>query len=103
MEDNKKIYMGNLDYGVTEEDIRNTLGEGGIEAKEINIISDRYTGRPRGFGFAEFETEEQTQKAIELLNGKEINGRALKVSKAQKKARKEGFGGGGFRGNNNRR
>jgi len=95
MEEQKKIYIGNLEYGVTEDDIRNSLSENGLNAEDIKIINDKYTGRSKGFGFAEFSTEEDAQKAIELLNDKELNGRKLKVNKAKKmKPRRDNFGGG---------
>ena len=96
MHEEKKIYIGNLDYNATEADVRNLLEENGITAQSVNLISDKYTGRAKGFGFVEFETEEQTQQAIDLLNGKSLNGRTLKVSKAQKRQpRRDNFGGGG--------
>ena len=105
MEEQKKIYIGNLDYAATESDIGRLLEEQGITAGQINIISDRDTGRSKGFGFAEFETEEAAQKAIEALDGKDLNGRTLKVNKAKKmQPRRDSFGGGGggggFRSNN---
>lgn len=98
MEEEKKIYIGNLSYNLTEEDLRKAIEEKGIKAKEVKLIVDRDTGRSKGFGFAEFDTEEETQKAIEALNGLELNGRALKVNKAQKmRPRRDNnrFGGGG--------
>jgi RNA recognition motif-containing protein len=103
MKEEKKIYIGNLNYDTTEDEIRGILEEQGLTPTQINLISDKYTGRPKGFGFVEFETEEQTQKAIELLNGKEVNGRTLKVSQAQKREpRQNNFGGGGGRFNRDR-
>jgi len=84
MEEDKKIYIGNLEYGVTETDLRKAFEQKGIAVKEVRIITDRFTGKSKGFGFAEFESEEETQKAIDALNGQEINGRALRVSKARK-------------------
>jgi len=96
MEEGKKIYIGNLEYGVTESDLKNFMVDKGINVGSINIITDRYTGRPKGFGFAEFGTEEEAQKAIDALNGQEFNSRTLRVSKAQKmKPRRDNFGGGG--------
>ena len=95
MEEEKKVYLGNLEYGVTEADIRGLLEAEGINATEVKIISDRFTGRPKGFGFAEFATEEDAGKAISSLDGKELNGRALKVSKARKMEPRKDFGGGG--------
>ena len=96
MEEQKKIYIGNLEYGVTESDLRKLLEEKGISVDEVKLISDKYTGRPKGFGFAEFATEEDAQKAIDTLNDYELNGRKLRVNKAQKmKPRRDNFGGGG--------
>ncbi|UCC95703.1 MAG: RNA-binding protein [Candidatus Omnitrophota bacterium] len=95
MEEEKKIYIGNLEYSVAESDLARVLEEQGINAKEITVIMDKYSGRSKGFGFAEFETAEDAQKAIDALNGKELNGRALKVSKARKsRPRRDDFGGG---------
>ncbi|MBU0694311.1 MAG: RNA-binding protein [Candidatus Omnitrophica bacterium] len=100
MEEEKKIYIGNLEYGVTEGELKGMLEAEGINALEVKLITDRYTGRPKGFGFAEFETAEAAQKAIELLNGKEVNGRALTVNKAKKMEprRDNKFGSGGSSG-----
>ena len=96
MEEEKKIYIGNLEYGIAESDLASTLEGEGLTAKEISVIRDKYSGRSKGFGFAEFETKEDADKAIEALNGKEVNGRALKVNKAQKmKPRRDKFSGGG--------
>ena len=98
MEEEKKIYIGNLAYDLTEDDIRKAIEEKGLTAKEVKLISDRNTGRAKGFGFAEFETEEDAQKAIDALNGQELNGRTLKVNKAQKMKprpdKRNSFGGG---------
>ncbi|MEM7816514.1 MAG: RNA-binding protein [Candidatus Aenigmatarchaeota archaeon] len=94
MEEEKKIYIGNLEYGVTAEEMKKVIEEKGIAVKEVKIITDKFSGRSKGFGFAEFETEQEAQKAIETLNGQELNGRALKVSKAKKmqpRSKKEGF------------
>ena len=96
MEETKKIYIGNLDYNATEDDIKKVLDEKGLSASQINIITDKYSGKSKGFGFAEFETQEKAQQAIDALNGQELNGRTLNVSMARKpKPRGEGFGGGG--------
>ena len=101
MEEEKKIYIGNLEYTTMEGDLAKALEEKGLNAKEITVITDKYSGRSKGFGFAEFETGEEAQKAIEALNGLELKGRALKVNKAQKmKPRSDDSGGGGFRGGN---
>lgn len=99
MEEEKKIYIGNLEYGATQEEIASMLSDKGITAQSVKIITDKYTGKSKGFGFAEFATEEEAKKAIEILNGQELNGRALRVSRAQKsKPRQDRFGGGGSGG-----
>lgn len=103
MEEPKKLYIGNLNYDTNESDLKALFEEKGLTATEIIIISDRDTGRSKGFGFAEFETEEQAQAAIDALNDQEFNGRKLNVNKARKmQPRKDKFGGGrnsGFRNN----
>ena len=96
MEEEKKLYIGNLEFGVADADLKKFMEEKGLTVKEVKIISDKFSGRSKGFGFAEFDTPEQAQAAIDALNGQELNGRALRVSKAQKmRPRKEGFGGEG--------
>ncbi len=93
MEEEKKIYLGNLDFGLKEEDLKKFIEEKGLSPKEVKIISDKFSGRSKGFGFAEFEAEEDAQKAIDALNEQELNGRKLRVSKAKKmKPRSEGRG-----------
>ena len=91
MEEQKKIYIGNLEYGATESDLRTLIEEKGIAVKEVKIISDKYTGRSKGFGFAEFETEELAQQAIDALNDTEFNGRKLTVNKARKMQPRNNF------------
>ena len=99
MEEQKKLYIGNLEYGVTEGDLRKIIEDKGIAVQEVKIITDKFSGRSKGFGFAEFETEELAQQAIDALNGQDLNGRALKVNKAKKmrprSERRDNFGGGG--------
>lgn len=84
IEEKSKIYVGNLEYSTTEDDIKSFFEEKGIQAKSIEVIKDKYTGRSKGFGFVEVESEETIQKAIELLDGQELKGRRLKVNKARK-------------------
>lgn len=92
MEEPKKLYVGNLEYGVTEDTLRSFIEEKGINVKEIRIIVDKYSGKPKGFGFVEFDTEEQAQAAIDALNEQEFNGRKLTVNKARKmEPRKDNF------------
>lgn len=83
-EEEKKIYIGNLDYGVTEEELKKIMEEKGFQIAELKIVTDKFTGRSKGFGFAEFEKNEDAQKAIESLEGHELKGRRLRVNKARK-------------------
>lgn len=97
MEENK-IYIGNLAYEVSEGDIASALEANGLTAKEITVIMDKYSGKSKGFGFAQFASADDVQKAIDALDGKDLKGRALKVNKAQPRKPREdrgGFGGGG--------
>ncbi|MBD1936653.1 RNA-binding protein [Microcoleus sp. FACHB-68] len=94
------IYVGNLSYDVTQEDITAVFAEYG-SVKRVNLPTDRETGRPRGFGFVEMETEAEENAAIEALDGAEWMGRDLKVNKA-KPREDRGGGGGGRSGGGNR-
>jgi len=75
----KKIYVGNLPFQATEDEIRNLFSPFG-EVTSVNVIKDRETGRPRGFGFVEMENADA---AIQELNGKDFNGRALRINEAK--------------------
>ena len=90
-----KLFVGNLDFKVTENDLQGTFAAHGTVV-EVNVVTDRATGRPRGFGFVTMSTPEEAQKAIEALNGKELGGRAMNVNIARE--REERSGGGGGRG-----
>ncbi len=79
------LYVGNLSYDTTDETLRTLFAEYG-EVEAVNLITDRYTGRSRGFGFVEMATEEAAQAAISGLNGKPVDGRDLKVDKAKPRA-----------------
>ena len=76
------IYVGNLPYGVTEDDLRALFEEHG-EVKSANVIIDRQTGRSKGFGFVEMPTESQAEAAINALNETAIKGRNIKVNQAR--------------------
>ena len=76
------IYVGNLNYEVTQDDLEQVFAEYGT-VKRVQLPSDRETGRPRGFGFVEMETEDEESAAIEALDGAEWMGRSLKVNKAR--------------------
>jgi RNA recognition motif-containing protein len=76
------VYVGNLSYETTEDTLRKMFGEFG-EVQAVNLITDRDTGRPKGFGFVEMVEEAAAQTAIQELNGKSVDGRAIKVDKAK--------------------
>jgi RNA recognition motif-containing protein len=78
----KNLYVGNLNYDTTENTLRTLFSEFG-EIESAKVITDQYTGRSRGFGFVEMGTEEAAQAAISALNGKEVDGRQIRVDKAK--------------------
>lgn len=92
-----QIYVGNLAYGATEDDIRQAFSEFG-QVSNVSIITDRQTGRPRGFAFVEMPNAAEAKKAMESLNLKEIAGRAITVNEARPKEDRPNRGGGGGRG-----
>lgn len=81
-----KLFVGNLNWETKDEGLRSAFEPFG-EIVEAKVISDRHTGRSRGFGFVTFEQEEDAQKAIEELDGQELDGRTLRVNEAQDKKR----------------
>ncbi len=92
------IYVGNLSYEVSDEDLRESFGRFG-QVASANVIKDRQSGRSKGFGFVEMSTQAEAQAAIAGLNGTELKGRALNVSEARPRTeRKSGGSGGGGRG-----
>jgi RNA recognition motif-containing protein len=93
------IYVGNLAYSTTEEDLRQAFSQYGNVSK-VNVVMDRETGRPRGFAFVEMADGKEASTAIQELNLKEINGRAITVNEARPKTDRprRGGGGGGRRG-----
>ena len=94
----KKLFVGNVPYQVTEDELKSAFSEAG-EVASVAIITDKMTGRPRGFVFVEMATEEGAQKAIEIMNGKEVGGRALNVNEAKPRSEERPAGGGyGSRG-----
>jgi len=95
----KKLYVGNLAYGVTDSDLQTMFGEHGT-VQSAQVIMDRDTGRSKGFGFVEMDSDQEAQNAIKALNGQEKDGRALTVNEARPKeagASRSG-GGGGYGG-----
>ena len=94
------IYVGNLSFNVTEEDLRGAFQAHGTVEKAA-VITDKLTGQSRGFGFVEMPNPEEAMKAISAVNGAELKGRALKVNEAKPKTDSP-RGGGGFGGGRNR-
>jgi RNA recognition motif-containing protein len=93
----KKLYVGNLNYATTESGLSELFGEFG-EVASVNLITDRMSGRSKGFAFVEMAEYEAAQEAINKLNGKEVDGRSIKVEEARpKRENRGGFGGGGGR------
>jgi cold-inducible RNA-binding protein len=99
----KNIYVGNMSYDTTEDGLRTLFAAHG-EVTSVNVITDRYTGRPRGFAFVEMATEEAAGAAIAALDGQDVDGRTLKVNEAKPRAPRSGGGGrGGGGGRSNDR
>jgi len=90
----RKIYVGNLPWSTTSSDLEAMFSPHGA-VRSAEVISDRETGRSRGFGFVEMETDDGLQAAINALNGHEVNGRPLTVNEARERTPRPGGGGGG--------
>ncbi len=99
-----RLYVGNLPFDTDESQLRALFQEGGRQVTEVKIITDRDTGRPRGFAFVEMGSQADAEGAVSALNGREFGGRALTVNEAREQAprRSGGFGGGGGRGGGRR-
>jgi RNA recognition motif-containing protein len=94
----RKLYVGNLAYGISDSDLEQLFSAHGT-VQSAQVIMDRDTGRSKGFGFVEMGTDQEAQTAIQALNGKEVEGRALTVNEARPKTEGgRGGGGGGGRG-----
>jgi RNA recognition motif-containing protein len=94
----KNIFVGNLSFGATEDAVR-TMFEAYGAVDRVNVVTDRETGRARGFGFVEMSVDAEAERAIAALNGRDLDGRALNINEAKPKEQRSGGGGGGFRGN----
>ncbi|MGE0883370.1 MAG: RNA recognition motif domain-containing protein [Blastocatellales bacterium] len=92
-----KLYVGNLSFQTTEGELQDLFSQAG-NVESASLVTDRDTGRSRGFGFVEMATKEEGEAAISQFNGVEINGRSLTVNEARPKESRGGFGGGGGRG-----
>jgi RNA recognition motif-containing protein len=93
---NKKLYVGNLNYATTDDDLRTLFTEVGPVVSAA-IVTDRMTGRSKGFGFVEMETEDAATQAIERFNNQQLNQRNITVSEARPPREQSSFGGGGER------
>ncbi|MGE5323796.1 MAG: RNA recognition motif domain-containing protein [Actinomycetota bacterium] len=91
------IYVGNLDFKVTEDELRQAFSAYG-QVDNVTILKDRDTGQPRGFGFVEMANDEEAQKAINGMNGAQLGARSLNVNEARPKEARAGAGRGGFGG-----
>jgi RNA recognition motif-containing protein len=95
----KKLYVGNLAYSVTDEDLKNLFSQSGT-VESVAVISDKFSGQSKGFGFVEMADAGEADAAIKSLDGTELKGRNIKVNEA--KTREAGGGGGGRGGDRNR-
>jgi RNA recognition motif-containing protein len=91
----KNIFVGNLSFGATEDAVRSMFEAYGT-VDRVSVVTDRETGRARGFGFVEMSVNDEAERAIAALNGRELDGRSLNINEARPK---EERGGGGYRGN----
>ena len=99
----KNIFVGNLDFGATEDAVRAMFEQYGT-VERVSIVTDRDTGRAKGFGFVEMTANAEADRAIAELNGRELQGRTLNVNEARPKTERSSFGGGGGgRGRQNNR
>ena len=96
-----KLYVGNLPFSVTSEELGELFGQAG-EVVSSNIITDRFSGQSRGFGFVEMNSEEAAQSAISQFNDYAMKGRSLRVNEAKPRENRGGGGGGGGGGGNRR-
>jgi cold-inducible RNA-binding protein len=91
----KRLYIGNLSFNTSTEALRAALEAAGGTVTDLHLPTDRETGRPRGFGFAELASEEEARAVIEAMDGKDLDGRNLTVNEARERNRDGGGGGGG--------
>lgn len=94
-----KLFVGNLPYAATEQDLQNFFAQAGVTVDSVNVMRDRFTGEARGFGFVEISDNSQGNHAIEACNGRDLMGRALVVNEARPMAPREGGGRSGGGGN----
>ncbi len=90
-----RLYVGNLSFNTTSESLRAAMAADGRQVKEVSIVTDRETGRHRGFAFVEMQSKADAEKAIKALDGTSLDGRQIKVNEAQERQPRTGGGGGG--------
>jgi RNA recognition motif-containing protein len=98
-----RLYVGNLPFTASEDQVHRLFSQNNRTVNEVKLITDRDTGRPRGFGFVEMASQQDAQSAIDELNGYSMDGRALTVNEARERTTGGGGGGGGGRGGGFRR
>ena len=94
----KRLYVGNLPFSASEDDVRQLFAQNDRAVEEVHLVTDRETGRPRGFGFVEMANGEDAQGAIQELNGQDFGGRNLTVNEARERSSGGGGGRGGYGG-----
>jgi cold-inducible RNA-binding protein len=97
----KKLFVGNLPFSVTDDDLRQLFAQSGT-VESAQVIMDKFSGRSKGFGFVEMSSDDEARAAASSLNGHELEGRALTVNEARPMAPREGGGGGGGGGRGDR-
>lgn len=96
-----KLFVGNLSFNTTENQLQDLFAAHGT-VMEVDLIMDKFSGRPRGFGFVTMESKEAAEAAIQALNGKEVDGRAMTVNEARPQEERPPRSGGGYRGGGDR-
>ncbi len=91
----KKLFVGNLPYQASESDLQGWFTQAGVNADTVNIVRDRFSGEPRGFGFVEIESDDEAEKAVSACNGQDFLGRTLVVNEARPMTERAPAGGGG--------
>jgi RNA recognition motif-containing protein len=94
----RRLYVGNLSFDTTEATLMATFEKDGRKVASVSIVTDRDTGKPRGFAFVEMASDADAMGAIKALDGAQVDGRALRVNEAEERKPRPGGGGGGYRG-----
>lgn len=94
----KKLYIGNLPFSATEDQLQEWLSQAGVSPSGVNLIRDRFTGQSRGFAFVEINSDEEADRAINSLNGQNFGGRNLVVNEARPQTERSGGGRGSYGG-----